>query len=611
MRLADYVMKFLADRGVEHAFLVTGGGAMHLNDAVGREKRLRWLCCHHEQACAIAAESYARLSGKVALVQVTTGPGGVNALNGVYGAWVDSIPMVVVSGQVKRETIAGNTGLPLRQLGDQEIDIVPMARTVTKYAVCVQDPASIRYHLEKAWHLATSGRPGPVWLDVPIDVSATDVDPAALAGFDPAAEGGGRPLALPAEQGAITGAALDAQVEDVLARLDRAERPVLFAGMGVRLAGARDLLLRLAERLGVPLVTGWNAHDLVPNAHPCYAGRPGTVGDRQGNFTVQNSDLLLVLGSRLNIRQISYNWRSFARAAWRVMVDADRAELDKPTLAIQQKVHADVRDFLERLDRATARRAPSPRHAAWTEWCRERGRRYPVVLPEYERAPRLNPYVFMRDLFEALPEDAVVVTGDGTACVVAFQAGRIKAATRLYTNSGCASMGYDLPAGVGAAVAAGRKVFCLAGDGSAMMNLQELQTIAGNRLPVVVVVLDNDGYTSIRQTQRAYFAPNEIGFSPATGVTFPDYVRVAEAFGIPARRCASRAELPAALEFALRAEGPALLQVVLDPDAPFAPKLASRKLPDGRMVSPSLEDMAPFLPREELLENLLVPPEAP
>jgi acetolactate synthase-1/2/3 large subunit len=516
--------------------------------------------------------------------------------------------MFVVSGQVKRETIAGNTGLPLRQLGDQEIDILAMARSVTKYAFCVQDPNTIRYHLEKAWHLATSGRPGPVWLDIPIDVSASQVDPDALDGFSAEQEGGGRPLGLPAEAGALTGDALEAQVKDVLARLARAERPVLFAGMGVRLSGARDLLLRVAERLGVPLVTGWNAHDLVPNAHPCYAGRPGTIGDRQGNFTVQNSDLLVVLGSRLNVRQVSYNWKSFARAAYRVMVDVDSAELDKPTLRIDQKIHADVREFLERLDRATAGQRPAPRHAAWTEWCRERGRRYPVVLAEYEQAPKLNPYVFMRDLFEALPEDATVVTGDGSACVVSFQAGRIKSGTRLYTNSGCASMGYDIPAAIGAQRGSGRKVFCLAGDGSSMMNLQELQTIAGNRLPIVVIILNNDGYTSIRQTQRAYFAPNEIGFSPANGVNFPDFVRLAEAFGIPARRCASRAEIPGALAFALGAEGPALLEVVLDPDAPFSPKLASRALPDGKMVSPALEDMAPFLSREELLENLLVPP---
>ncbi len=607
MRIADYVMSFLAERGVEHAFLVTGGGAMHLNDAVGREKRLRWVCCHHEQACAIAAESYARLSGRVALVNVTTGPGGVNALNGVYGAWVDSIPMFVVSGQVKRETIAGNTGLPLRQLGDQEIDIVAMARSVTKYAVCVQDPATIRYHLEKAWHLATTGRPGPVWIDVPIDVQAAPIEPAKLEGFSAEAEGGGRPLALPAEAGRTTGDALDAEVREVAARLARAERPVLLAGAGVRLAGARDLLLRVAEKLGVPLTTGWNAHDLVPNAHPCYAGRPGSMGDRQGNFTVQNADLLLVLGSRLNVRQISYNWKTFARGAYRVMVDVDTAELRKPTLAVDRPIHADVREFLERLERAVPDRA-EPRHAAWMEWCRERGRRYPVVLAEYERAPLLNPYVFMRDLFEALPEDAVVVTGDGTACVVSFQAGRIKSGTRLYTNSGCASMGYDLPAAIGAHVASGRPVFCLAGDGSVMMNLQELQTIAGRRLPVRIFVLNNDGYSSIRQTQRNYFPGNPIGIGPDSGVSFPDFVRLAEALGIPARRCAARADLAGSLDFALRADGPALVEVVLDPDAPFAPKLASRALPDGRMVSPALEDMAPFLSREELAENLLVPP---
>jgi acetolactate synthase-1/2/3 large subunit len=608
VRLADYVMSFLAEQGVSHAFLVTGGGAMHLNDAVGREKRLRWVCCHHEQACAIAAESYARLSGRLALVNVTTGPGGVNALNGVYGAFVDSIPMFVVSGQVKRETIAGNTGLPLRQLGDQEIDIVAMARSVTKYAVCVQDPAAIRYHLEKAWHLATTGRPGPVWIDVPIDVQAAQVDPAALRGFDATAEGGGHPLALPAEAGLASGAALEAEAADVAARLARAERPVILAGAGVRLAGARDLLLRLAERLGVPLTTGWNAHDLVPNAHPCYAGRPGSMGDRQGNFTVQNADLVLVLGSRLNVRQISYNWRSFARAAHRIMVDVDAAELKKPTLSIEQPIHADVGAFLAALDRATAGRRPAPRRDAWLAWCRARGERYPVVLPEYERAPKLSPYVFMRDLFDALPEDAVVVTGDGTACVVSFQAGRVKSGTRLYTNSGCASMGYDVPAAIGAHHASGKRVYCLAGDGSIMMNLQELQTIAGARLPVTVFVLDNGGYTSIRQTQRNYFPGNEIGIGPGSGVTFPDFVRLADALGIPARRCGGREDLPGALDFALRAEGPALVQVTLDPDAPFAPKLASRALPDGRMVSPALEDMAPFLSREELAENLLVPP---
>jgi acetolactate synthase-1/2/3 large subunit len=608
MRVADYILSFLAGRGVTHGFLVTGGGAMHLNDALGREKRLTPICCHHEQACAMAAESYARLSGRVALVNVTTGPGGVNALNGVYGAFVDSVPMVVVSGQVKRETMVANTALPLRQLGDQEIDILALARPVTKYAQCVQEPTTIRYHLEKAWHLATTGRPGPVWIDVPIDVQAAQVAPDELQRFDAVAEGGGHPLALPAEQGLVSGGELDRAVQTFAERLSTAQRPVILAGAGVRMAGARTVLLDLAARLGVPLTTGWNAHDLVPDAHPTYAGRPGTIGTRQGNFTVQNSDLLLVLGSRLNIRQVSYNWKSFARAAYTVMVDVDSAELGKPTLRIDLPVHADLRAFVERLDAVTQGWSADPRHLAWSRWCAERGRRYPVVLAEYAQTELLHPYVFMRELFEALPDDAIAVTGDGTACVVSFQVARIKEGTRLYTNSGSASMGYDLPAAIGAHHASGKPVVCLAGDGSIMMNLQELQTIAGGALPVKVFVLDNGGYASIRQTQRAYFPGNDIGCGPASGVTFPEFCKVAEAFGIPARHCASLAELPAALRFALDAPGPALVHVMLDREAGFSPKLASRALPDGRMASPALEDMAPFLSREELAENLFIPP---
>jgi len=600
MRLADYVMEFLADHGVTHAFLVTGGGAMHLNDAVGRETRFTWVCNHHEQACAMAAESYARLSNRIALVNVTTGPGGINALNGVYGAFVDSIPMFVVSGQVKCETIAGNTGLPLRQLGDQEVDIAAMARTVTKYVFCVQDPASIRYHLEKAFYLATSGRPGPVWLDIPIDVQAARIEPATLTGFSPDSE-----PALPAESGRLTGAALAAEAAHFLQRLRTAERPVILAGTGVRLAGARYQLLRLAETLGVPMVTGWNAHDLLPNTHPCYAGRPGTIGDRQGNFTVQNADLLLVLGSRLNIRQISYNWKSFARAAYKIMVDIDKAELSKPTLTIDRPVHADVAAFLAAVESALPNAVPD--HSAWLAWCRARGAQYPVVLPAQEAGALINPYVFARDLFEALAEDEIVVTGDGTACVVTFQAARIKSGTRLYTNSGCASMGYDLPAAIGACYAAGRRVICIAGDGSIMMNLQELQTIAGARLPVKIFVLNNGGYHSIRQTQENYFPGNEIGVSANSGINFPDFVKLAEVFGIPARRCASLAELQDAVAFALAAEGPVLVEVMLDIAQGFSPKLASRALPDGTMASSALEDMAPFLPRDELAGNMMIP----
>lgn len=605
MRLADYIMQFLADRGVRHVFLVTGGGAMHLNDAIGREKRWSWVCNHHEQACAIAAESYARLSNEIALLNVTTGPGGINALNGVYGAFVDSIPMFVVSGQVKRATIAGNTGLPLRQLGDQEVDIVSMARPVTKYAVCVQDPTTIRYHLEKAWHLARGGRPGPVWLDIPIDVQAAKIDPAALPGYLPEQDANNGHL--PAEAGWRTGTALATEVAHFLERLASAERPVILAGTGVRLAGARDALLKVAEKLGIPVATGWNAHDLVPNDHPAYAGRPSTVGDRQGNFTVQNSDLLLILGCRLNIRQVSYNWQGFGRAAYKIMVDIDKAELAKPTLSIDRPVHGDVGDFLATLDGAAAGWSPQPRHLDWRRWCSERAALYPAVPPEYEKNTPLNPYVFVRDLFELLRDDEIVVAGNGTASVVPFQAGRIRGAMRVYGNSGCASMGYDLPAAIGACYASGRRAICLAGDGSIMMNLQELQTLVTNRIPVKLIILNNNGYHSIRQTQDAYFSDNPIGVSAFSGVSFPDFVRLAEALGIPARRCDARNLVEESVRFVLDTDGPALLEAILDPTQGFAPKLASRALPDGTMVSPALEDMAPFLSREELAANMFIP----
>ena len=598
IRVADFIARTLADHGVRQVFLVTGGGAMHLNDAFGREKRLEWIAFHHEQACAMAADSAFRLTGRLAAVNVTTGPGGLNALNGVFGAFTDSLGMVVVSGQVKRETMVASTGLPLRQLGDQEVDIVKVAGPLTKYAVTVTDPSTIRCHLEKALHLALEGRPGPVWIDVPIDVQAAPVEPAELPGFDPSAEAPAPPAAD-----------VCAAAREVLARIAAARRPVVLAGGGVRIAGAAEAFRAVVERLGVPVATAFNAHDLLESDHPLLAGRPGTVGDRPGNFAVQSSDLLLVLGCRLNVRQVGYNWASFARAAFKVMVDVDGAELAKPTVRPDLAVQADVREFLEALlEEAPA--GPTAEHRAWVAWCHERVARYPVVLPEYraKEAP-VNPYVFVEELFARLGEGEVVVTGDGTACVATFQAARLKRAQRLYSNSGSASMGWDLPAAIGACLASGRRrVVALAGDGSLQMNVQELATVAHHRLPVTLFVLNNRGYHSIRQTQRAYFPDNVVGCGEESGLSFPDVLRLAAAYGLPASRVGTHADLPAALEAALGADGPHVCEVVLDTEQPFAPKPSSRALPDGRMVSAPLEDLAPFLSREELAENLLIAP---
>jgi acetolactate synthase-1/2/3 large subunit len=603
VKLSDYVASRIADHGLTHVFMVTGGGAMHLNDSFGFEPRLRTVFNHHEQACAMAAEGFARVANRPAVVNVTTGPGGINALTGVHGAFTDSIPMLVVSGQVRRDTLVGSHDVPgLRQLGDQEADIVAMARGIVKYGVLVSEPATIRFHLEKALHLITEGRPGPCWLDIPIDVQGAQVDHDAMAPYVPEAEAkrlGGRDLAE--------------ACGEVATRLASAERPVLLVGTGVRLAGAEHVLASVARRIAAPLAPGWTAVDLVASDDPLYCGRPGTVGDRPGNFAVQNADLLLVVGCRLNIRQVSYNWRSFARGAYLVQVDVDDAELRKPTIGPHLGICADARDFLEALDQVLqARQFDGRKHAAWLSWCRARVERYPVVRPEHRRLRdgRINPYDFVDRLFGELTATDVVVCGNATASVVGFQAARIQRGQRVFANSGCAAMGYDLPASVGAATAApDRRVICLAGDGSLQLNVQEMQTLVQHALPVKVFALNNGGYLSMRMSQSNFFG-RFVGESPASGISFPSAAAIAAAYGIES----TVAEGPQFMDAVIRtltATGPAVCEVILDPEQAFEPKLSSRRLPDGRIVSSPLEDLHPFLSREELADNMIIPPLEP
>ncbi|HVJ06289.1 MAG TPA: thiamine pyrophosphate-binding protein [Candidatus Saccharimonadales bacterium] len=592
IKLSDYVVRTLADWGVRDIFMMTGGGAMHLNDSIGQESRIRYICTHHEQVAAMAAEGYSRVSGLPGVVNVTTGPGGINALNGVFGAWTDSIAMLVLSGQVKRQTCMATAGTRnLRQLGDQEVNIVSMVRGVTKYAQLIDDPTSIRYHLERAWRLCRTGRPGPCWLDIPIDVQSAQIDETALRAYDPAED------AIPSDP-----ALLQQQVQEVIERITAAKRPVLLAGTGVRLAGALDEFEQAIRKLQIPVTTAWT-HDLIASDDPLYCGRPGTIGDRAGNFTVQNADLVLVLGSRLNLRQVSYNWSSFAPDAFKIQVDVDPAELSKPLVTPDLAIAADLKLFLANLVQTLDRAACQPRHAPWLAWCRQRVSRYPVVQDRQRLpGPPLNPYYFMELLSARLAPDDVVICGNASACILPFQVMKIRRGQRLISNSGAASMGYDLPASIGAAVARnGKRVICLAGDGSLQLNIQDLQTVVYHQLPVKLFVLNNGGYLSIRSTQKNFFG-RLMGEGPRSGVSFPDFVKVGNAYGLPSIRvdCATGMDK---VQSALDTPGPALIEIMLDPEQEFEPRSRSKVLPDGTIVSPPLEDMYPFLSPEELAAN--------
>lgn len=545
----------------------------------------------------MAAEGYARITGRPGVINVTSGPGGINALNGVFGAWTDSIPMLVISGQVKRETCMATYDIPgLRQLGDQEADIISMVKGITKYAALVREPEDIRYHLERAWHLCRTGRPGPCWIDIPIDVQGCRIEPDGLIGYDPAED--------------IVDWDLDQLPElckRVIDKISRSERPVILAGTGVRLSGELKRFLRVAEKLGVPVTTAWT-HDLIPSDHPLYCGRPGTIGTRAGNFTVQNADCLLVIGSRLNIRQISYNWKSFAPHAYIIQVDADRSEFLKPTVSPNLGIACDARVFLGELDRQLGKTDwKLDRYGEWLAWCRARMSKYPVVLEKHRTTKEgINPYFFAETLFDLLGEDEVVVCANGSATIVAFQAARLKKGQRLFSNSGSASMGYALPAAIGAAVARdGKRVICLSGDGSLQMNIQELQTVVHAGLPIKLFVLNNSGYLSIRSTQKNFFGA-VIGEGPASGVSFPDIVRVGQAYDIPSRRI-SGSGFRAEIDAFLGEPGAGIAEIILDPDQGFEPRSKSKQLPDGSIASAPLHDMYPFLDEDELMENLLGP----
>jgi acetolactate synthase I/II/III large subunit len=585
--VAEQIADWLVEQGIEQVFTVTGGGAMFLNQALGSHPGLRCTFMHHEQSCAMAAEGYARIAGKPAVVMLTTGPGSINALNGVYGAFTDSIPMIVISGQVKRETCLSFHDLPrLRQLGDQEGPTVAMAAPVCKSATLIREARDVEEVLPAAYAQATSGRPGPVWIDIPLDVQSSKV---GLAFAEPT----------------LTTSPLDDTLEKAclafVERLKQCHRPLLLGGTGVRIGGATELLRQLVDRAGIPLATAWT-HDLIASDHRLFAGRPGTIGTRAGNFCLQNADLLLVIGSRLNIRQTSYNWDSFAKKAWIVQVDVDPSELYKPGVQADLRVEADAKTFISTLLSVLAHHS-LPSFEAWGAWCRDVGERYHARREHFQKpGVPLNPYLVVDRIFRQMRDDDVVACGNASACILPFQMAHLTSNQRLFSNSGSASMGYDLPSAIGASFADRpdnrRRVICFAGDGSLQMNIQELQTLKTTRRNVVIVVLNNAGYLSIWQTHENFFG-RVIGATPASGVEFPDFEAVATAYGIKAATIRTEADLEL-LDALLQENGPLLLNVMVDPRQEFVPRIKSRVDENGKFVTPELGDMHPFLDRDEL-----------
>ena len=602
-RLADYVADFLAAHGVTDVFSVVGGGAMHLNDALGHNPRLHVTYNHHEQACAIAAEAYARLENKIAAVCVTTGPGGTNALTGVVGGWLDSIPMFIVSGQVRYDTTARYalqyTGTPLRAMGDQEYDITKSVKYMTKFAAMLEDPKDIRYLLEKAWHLATTGRPGPVWIDIPVNYQGGYIETEELKGYDPTEDDALLPP--PVE---------DATIQTVLEKIRNAKRPVFHAGYGIRLSGGYAAFRSVAEKLNIPIVTYWNAVDLVEDENPLYCGRAGNMGDRPGNWAIQNADLILAVGTRISIRQVGYNWKTWARAAEVIMVDIDPAELKKPTLHVEMPIWADAKDFLTKLDKAAV--SPVNVGGEWLATCQRWKRDYPAVLPRQweENGETANVYAFVRYLSSRLPENSLTAVSNGACCVVGNQAYVIQKGSRMANNSAIASMGYGLPAAIGTCIGGGcRQTICLEGDGSIMMNLQELQTVLTNHLPIKIFLINNNGYHSIRLTQNNLFKEHcKVGIGPESrDLSFPEFEKIAKAFGYPYYSAHSNAEMKKVVDEVLKLDGPVFCEIFTDTKQVWEPKSSTKRLPDGTLVSPPLEDLAPFLPREELAKQMFIP----
>lgn len=595
MRVSDFIAKFIYDYGVKHVFMLSGGGIMHLTDGLKCNRNLKAVCLHHEQAVSMAVEAYARVTGHFGVGYFTTGPGATNGLTGLAGAWLDSVPCLFISGQVKRSESIFKLGIHgLRQCGVQEINIIPIVQSITKYAAFVNDPKDIKFHLQKALYLSKEGRPGPVWLDIPLDVQGALIEPKLLKEFKNS------------ESKKIISRGYLLRVMDYL---KCSRRPVILAGQGVRISKAINVLLKFARRYRIPVVTTYLGIDVIDSNNPVYVGRIGIKGDRAGNLAMQNADVLIIIGTSLPVAEIGYNYREFAREAKVVVVDIDPTSHCKKTIKIDLLIKGDAKEFIERVLRLAERRI-SPFNKGWLQRCVGLRKRYPVCLPEYNESKNgINIYRFIDKVSRKLGKNDVVVTDTGSALYAGSQSVKIKPGMRYITSGGLATMGYSLPASIGISIALhNARVICITGDGSFQQNIQELQSIIHYKLPIKIFVLNNKGYLSIRFMQKRYFNNRLIGEGPDSGVSFPDIKKIARAYGIKFARLRQNKDLGGILDSILNSRFSFLCEVMTPPNQLIIPALSSEKKNDGTMVSKPLEDMFPFLDRKEFLSAMVVKP---
>ncbi|MBF0558425.1 MAG: thiamine pyrophosphate-binding protein [Nitrospirae bacterium] len=597
IKLSDYVIKFVSDIGVKHIFMLPGGGCMHLVDSVGRNNKLQFVGCLHEQAAVIAADGYSQYNGNIGVALVTTGPGSTNAITAVAGAWIDSTPVMILSGQAKRKDLLVGKGV--RQMGIQEVDIVSLVKPVTKYAVTVLEPENIRYHLEKAFYVACHGRPGPVWLDIPLDVQGAVIDETKL-----------RPFNASDEMQDVATPGLPALVDKVIALLKNAERPVILAGRGIRLAKATAEFARVAEALKIPVLITWRMADSLPEDSEVFFGRPGSITSRGANFVQQNADFILVLGARLDLPQVGHSYSNFARAAVKVVVDIDEYEIKKIDTKIDVPIVSDAGEFLKEF--AVKLNGVKLRDiSAWVSRCKIWKSKYPVILPEYlGESKYVNTYALIDVLSDILTADDLIVPGSSGSCAeITPQAFRVKKGQRIINSPGLGSMGYGLPQSMGVCLSSGSKrTVCIIGDGGLQHNIQELETLHRLNIPLKLFVLNNNGYAAIRGTHNRFFDGRLVCCDPSSGLTLPDTCKIAAAYGLKTVRISDQKNLRHEVSDVLNMEGPVVCDVMIDPDLQMAPKLSSMARPDGSMVSKPLEDLWPFLDREEFKANMIIEP---